>query len=421
MTTDWSHWQQRRPLLRGSHITPAGLLALSKLDITLAYDPLFRQTTVRCAGFVLGTAHQRFDWDHPFTVESCRNIIDIQGPRSEYKDLVTTPSHDFAIEQILRDHGVEPPQRVQVPNTSTVDYAYRCRSRISRAYSGPRFTPTADMSEYTRQADSIATRIRMNSARTDPMTGQKSKPTSKRPAPQTPLARLRGLYSKMLTVHRKSGGDPVVTERNLAALALAPDHHHRLVVAHMAQSPAGGIHVGNQHATRMKGTMPNLVKAMGGQVLDDRPNKRVGGVYYGQLRQMVVPDTAHSASVSTGSHEFGHALDHAWGIRLSGTGQWASSLPFFQQVYAEVTHMYDGTPTQLTPYYTDKSTGSGYREMWAESYAAWLHGTERYSTPDEIALLIGHEIGALPDQKLRVGRVLYNYFDLQDQQMRTVI
>jgi hypothetical protein len=114
-------------------------------------------------------------------------------------------------------------------------------------------------------------------------------------------------------------------------------------------------------------------------------------------------------------------VDNALGEALSGRKIPASDLPHFRQVFSEVTHMHDNSKTLLNPYFTGGSRNSeesGRKEMFAEAYGAWADGRTKYKDPDERSLLIGHAIGAAPSEKLRVGKVLRNYFDVQDQKIR---
>jgi len=355
----------------------------------------------------------------PFVSSAVAYSIDAAGRSKSMVDTGNYDRYDQAVAAVLRQHEVFVPRPLQ---PSVVVRGRGCRSRVSREYTGKKAAPLADMPHYMRVADSTATRIRMNARRVDPLTGDRVAGAPPRPEPLVqPItsARFRAMYRGIVWTHRQRGGDDAMLDRHLAALALSPEHHHRLVSAHMLASPTGGLHIGNKKAIEMKGAQTWATHKQGKTITHDRPNEKVGGVYYPKLRQLVLPDDTHSGSISTGSHELGHALDSAWGAHLSGSDTAASHLPHFQQVYNEVTHMHDGTKTVLNPYYTDLSTSDGPKEMWAEGYAAWLHGRDLYRTADERALLVGNEIGAAPTEKLRVGRVLMNYFDLQDEKMRS--
>lgn len=431
MATNWAEWdiiRTHRPRVAGWYTSKDGLTALGKRGISLdPYSPygpghFTGSTDIRRNGRLVGLVYHPMSDCGSFAAHAQVYTIDADHKGSHSFDSGVFSTHDAAISAILRQHGIQVP-RPRPINTSTVVARQGYSSRVRRAYTGPHFTPTSQMDSYARRADSIATRIRMNSVNTDPMTGLKVKRAAKTEPPlvqPVTLARIKALYGKMLKIHRRGKGPSAMLDKHLAALQLSPEHHHRLVAEHMAQVHTGGLHVGDKIATAMVGTQPHAVHALGDQVLKDRPNHKIGGVYYSGLRQLILPDDTHSGSVSTGSHELGHALDYAYGTRLSGTQCAASSLPHFQQVYNEVTHMHDDSDTVLNPYYTDQSTSNGPREMWAEGYAAWLHGRDLYRTADERALLIGHEIGAAPSEKLRVGRILQNYFDIQDEKMKAM-
>lgn len=434
MANNWAKWDElraKRPELGGQHTSKEGLAVLEKKGIRLepshsysghkSSDPV-NVTRVLHNNRMIGTVRHRTgmksDRFGPYAVDVRK--IDQFGPIKESAPLTERTTHDAAIDAVLREHGLPVPSTVVGPRTNSV---------VSRAYTGRRAAPTTDMSAAKRAADSIATRIRMNSARTDPLTGNKLTSSTSSAAKlaariNKPVTtnRLKTLYGKMLVVHRKKSGPSPTIDRHTTALTLSPEHHHRLVSMHMAGSPTGGIHVGDKPIVEMKGSYVHQAELEGHQLVADRTNAQLGGVYNWVHRQMVVPeDKGLSGSHSTASHEFGHALDRAYGTRLAGRDVYASELPHFQQVYSEVSHMHDNSKTVLNPYFTDKSTGVGSREMWAEGYAAWLHGRQEYRTPDEQALLIGHELGAAPTEKLRVGRLLQRYFDIQDEKMRELV
>jgi hypothetical protein len=450
VANNWAKWDEERraqPHLGGRWTSKEGLGTLEKQGVRLTpghTDPSSPSdiTHVTRDSQNLGRVYRHpagMNWPAYFSVSADKRSIDERGPYQHFEPVEVNAdehgnykTHDEAVGALLRHHGVPvPKQRSADRVAATVVTGPQSRAVVAGPHTGKRAAPQRGMSDTARNADSVATRIRMNAARTDPITGKKITASTKSSATRVadtirrPMSidRVKKIYGKMLTVHRTPSGQPGMIDRHMSALALSPQHHHEIVRQHMEGAySSGGIHVGNKDAVDMVGTQPYYEHKAGRVISPDRPNEQIGGIYYGVHRQLTLPDDRHSGSVATGSHEFGHALDHAYGGRLSGRPEtWASSLPHFQQVFREVTHMHDDSSTQLNPYYTGGSRGtaeSGAKEMWAEGYAAWLHGQQRYKTEDERALLIGHEIGASPSEKLRVGRVLLNYFNIQDEKMK---
>ncbi len=409
-----------------------GLSALDKKGVTLhvhrsSFSDKGTYTSVMHQNRVVGTIDHPSGADRHFSVNSSRAHMDTRGEYTQSHDLGKVATHDRAIEKVLQDHGIESPKLTAADRlASSVVSGPRSSSVVHGPHIGKKAAPEKGMSDTARNADSVATRIRMNAPRTNPLTGEKltsSTRSADKIAAQVnnkgvTTSRLKSMYGKLLTLHRSRTGKADTIDRHLSALSMSPESHHQLVSEYMGEK-SGGIHLGNKRAIDMKGSATEIYHANGIPILHDRKDENIGGVYFGNHRQLVVPeDTGLSGSVSTASHEFAHALDAAYGKKLSGKDTPASQLPHFQQVYREVSHMHDNSKTVLNPYYTDKSTGVGSKEMWAEGYAAWLHGRQRYRTPDEQAMLIGHEIGAAPSEKLRVGRVLKNYFDIQDEKIR---
>lgn len=436
MTNNWTTWNELRrhhPRLCGQHTSKTGISTLEKLGVSLTPYQLHHatpssriySTDVNLNGRMVGQVYHPLDSCQGFGshVRVYTITESVRSASAEYAG--TYGSYDAAVEAILYRSGVQVPDRRPADRVDVIVCGPRSRTRVSRAYTGGRVTPSTDMGGASRVADSTATRIRMNSARIDPLTGEKS-PVSVRPAgvvflPVT-ASKLKRIYGGLLTVHRRKPGPSDLIDKHLNALMSSPAHHHQIVRDHLAWSFEGGIHVGDKRAIDMKGTQTHATHAAGHQIVGHWENEKLGGIYYGgPIRQVIIPDDRHGGSVSTASHEFGHSLDYAYGNLLSGKNATASELPHFQQVYAEVNHMHDGSQTILNPYYTDKSAGVGHKEMWAEGYAAWLHGRWTYRTSDEQALLIGHGIGAAPSERLRVGRLIQNYFDIQDEKMRELV
>jgi hypothetical protein len=294
--------------------------------------------------------------------------VDENGPRTALVTLGDKPTHDAAIEAVLRRHDIP------VPGV-----------RLSRS------------KEST--AKQLADRMD--------------------PPVRTPV--LKHIYGNLLKVHRVGAPhEQAWIDKHADDLSQVPEKHHQIVADYMRGSDFGGMHLGAVNPTQMKGTRSYNPAGPGHSILGPhRHDNTVAGVWYPDNRQLVAGGgTSGTESVVT--HEFGHALDAAFGDKLSGRGVPASLLPHFQQVRNEVLSRHDNTKTLMNPYYTHLSSGNGSKEMWAQSYGAWVKSRKTYKSPDERALYIGHALGVAPTERLRVGRALNRYFEINDEKMRNL-
>jgi len=431
----WDQLRKQRAELRGKWTSREGTDALAKKHVSLHPERSIENpdlpeekrkphdtTRIRRDGqslAVITHPHTTFNSGNRFQVNSFRPTVTAEhGPRKTVDDLGAFSSHDAAVEAILKSHGIGAPKISSATVLAERVSGPREHSIVSGPYEGKRAAPQKGMSETAKRADSIATTIRMNTGKrsADRIADKVDRPLS--------FDRVKKLYGGLLRVHRARDGEQGTIDQHMSGLAAMPQAHHLLVSRYLSEHPEGGIHIGNGRGIDMPGTKLSQLHAQGRSILGDRPNERADGVYSSDVRQAVVGRVEHSGSISTAAHEVGHALDDALGRQLSGRDVPASQLPHFQQVFSEVTHMHDNSKTLLNPYFTGGSRGtaeSGAREMFAEGYAAWVQGRQNYRSPEEQALLIGHQLGAAPSEKLRVGRVIKNYFDIQDQKIRDAV
>lgn len=288
--------------------------------------------------------------------------VDEHGPRDTTVILSGSQSHDEAVERVLRRHDIP-----------------------------VRGLPSADL-------HAMRTRSAAKHETTSP-------------------EELKSIYGDRLHLHEEEKDPDGWIATHVEQLGQIPAVHHEIVAQHMHGAAMGGIHLSSQHINKTKGSFSQMTaEAVPGHA----PDENTAGMYYELLRQVNVGGFTALGGQSVAAHEFGHALDHAYGKKLSGRDVWASSLPDFQQVYGEVTHKHDNSKTVMNPYFTHLSGGDGAAEMWGQSYAAWTRARHRYRTPDEQAQYIGHALDVAPSERLRVGRVLVRYFDRNDQKMRSL-
>lgn len=356
------------------------------------------------------------------------------GPAPMYMSKGLQTTHDAAVESILRHHNIDPPKvssATKIAERSTGPFS---QSVIHGPHEGRREAPRKGMSETAKNADSVATRIRMNAARHDPITGQKlttdtrsaDKLAAKIDKPLS-FARIKKIYGEKMRVHRASGRDHSVLDKHMTNLAEIPESHHRLLAEHFnnGMSDKSGIFMSSGRAVDTPGSAARDTHERGEAISGDRPNERQGGMYWWNHRQLHLPEDTHSGSVSTAAHESGHAMDHALGLALSnGTRMRASELPHFQQVYGEVTHSYDDSDVAMHPYYLGKvpgQNGSGPREMFAESYGAWAKGRQMFDNQRDRDLFTGYALGVDPNERRRAGRVLNQYHETNHSKIKEMM
>lgn len=408
----WEIWDREHRSERLSG--PAGRRALDRSGVGLHLDTNNRnepRVLVSHRNIVVGKIDQK---------NSDRYRAHFMKPNGLTTDLEDFNTHDKAVRAILAHNGISVPKVTSADEMAArIHEPQKHSSVVVGPYTGKRAAPTRDMSAAGRFADSTATRIRMN----NPRSATSAEQIAARNQQPTTVSKVKQIYGDLITLHKsgKAGSRRGTVDNHLQDMASLPEAHHRFLARHMQniRTPDTGIHLGDVPVTQMKGTAPYWSKILtdaGAAVPGSEP---VGGwraVHYFNTAHTVV-GSDRGGSLAAASHELGHGMDRALGTHLNGSPTNASDLPHFRQVYNEVTHMHDDSPTLLNPYYTDASSSHGPSEMFAEAYNA--HNYYRGApNRDE---MIGRAIGAGPDQRVRVGRALGRYFDIHDQTINRAV
>ncbi len=151
----------------------------------------------------------------------------------------------------------------------------------------------------------------------------------------------------------------------LRDLARVPSHIYARVSEHMNAIPGGGIVIGNRPMLQLPGTESLAGSTPYGRKPGTSWNT-VRGVYLGGPRRIVINSGGHGGSLNVVFHEFGHAVDAAYGTG----GKWLSDAKEWRDLHAAMLQSI-GQNAKWNNYF-DKPV-----EAFGEAFTAWLHGPKQ--------------------------------------------
>ncbi|WP_406266451.1 FHA domain-containing protein [Nocardia sp. NBC_00881] len=144
-------------------------------------------------------------------------------------------------------------------------------------------------------------------------------------------------------------------------LSRIPDHIYQRVSDYLNARRGGGILIGNRPMLELPGVESLLRNPLFGRSKGTNWNT-VQGLYISDLRRIVINSGGRSGSSNVVWHEFGHAVDRAYGIgwfRLSNQPKWWN-------LHNDMLELI-GDESPWT-YYNKR------QEAFAEAFSAWMHG-----------------------------------------------
>lgn len=178
--------------------------------------------------------------------------------------------------------------------------------------------------------------------------------------------RLEGLYGDRL--HISGSSDEI--DRYTRDLATIPDPLHQLVNRYFATKPQDrepGIHIGLGPVTEVSAQARTRENEPPRGWSKGKTFANVGGVFLGDVGQVVIGSGLPSGSLSRAAHEFGHAVDSAARSpaeprKLSAREPWRDAMELINASSA----------LTLNPYYSPDTNATGWlSESFAEAFAAW--------------------------------------------------
>ncbi|WP_280300903.1 FHA domain-containing protein [Nocardia abscessus] len=155
------------------------------------------------------------------------------------------------------------------------------------------------------------------------------------------------------------------TLRMVQDLARVPSHIYARVSEHMNAVPGGGIVIGNRPLLELPGT-----ESLAGSTPYGRKSgtswNTVRGVYLGGPRRIVINSGGRGGSLNVVWHEFGHAVDAAYGTG----GKWLSDAKEWRDLHAVMLQTI-GKSGKWNNYFDEPS------EAFGEAFTAWLHGPKQ--------------------------------------------
>ncbi|MEU5764076.1 FHA domain-containing protein [Nocardia sp. NPDC047648] len=152
------------------------------------------------------------------------------------------------------------------------------------------------------------------------------------------------------------------TLRMVEDIARVPSHIYARVSEHMNAVPGGGIVIGNRPMLELPGTESLAGSTPYGRKPGTSWNT-VRGVYLGGPRRIVINSGGRGGSLNVVLHEFGHAVDAAYGTG----GKWLSDSQGWRDLHSAMLQSI-GKSKQWNSYYDSPS------EAFGEAFSAWLHG-----------------------------------------------
>lgn len=167
----------------------------------------------------------------------------------------------------------------------------------------------------------------------------------------------------------------VLAQAYARSLTAVPEKLHRTVAAHMRERPHGGIWVGDGSLLTLG--HPEWSVATRGGTPEGWPQgttwNDVGGAYDVDHRALLAAQPYES---DIALHEFGHAVDHAFGMPSQG--------PAFAEVYANVLPRIPHESSEAAAYFAQPG-GVGEEELFAHGFG-WFHdSTEQPGFFDSVA------------------------------------
>ncbi|MBF6171555.1 FHA domain-containing protein [Nocardia blacklockiae] len=155
------------------------------------------------------------------------------------------------------------------------------------------------------------------------------------------------------------------TNELLDQFGLVPSNIFRRVSEHMNEIPGGGIVIGNRPLLELPGTDSLVGTTPYGRKPGTSWNT-VQGVYMGGPRRIVINSGGRSGSLDVVLHEFGHAVDAAYGTG----GKWLSDSPRWRELHSAMLQTI-GKKKNWNDYYDEPS------EAFGEAWAAWRYGPKQ--------------------------------------------
>ncbi|WP_039801916.1 FHA domain-containing protein [Nocardia araoensis] len=155
------------------------------------------------------------------------------------------------------------------------------------------------------------------------------------------------------------------TLRMVQDIARVPSHIYARVSEHMNAVPGGGIVIGNRPMLELPGTESLAGSTPYGRKPGTSWNT-VRGVYLGGPRRIVINSGGRGGSLNVVLHEFGHAVDAAYGTG----GKWLSGSREWRDLHSAMLQSI-GKSKQWNKYYDKPS------EAFGEAFSAWLHGPQQ--------------------------------------------
>lgn len=231
--------------------------------------------------------------------------------------------------------------------------------------------------------------------------------------------RVMDLYGDNLRLHDEL--DSKQMRRHLAEFFAVPEDHHRVIAKRGYQIDMGHGSVAD-YKEHLRGVKP-------GGYAEGTTWADSAGAHNAYDRWLVFGNTVDHGSKNLVAHEMGHALDASIHDPVSSnildnpvpefaseehTSPWGAGFMSYYDglnAYDATQAAQDGSYVRLWPYYRKLANGghsNGYKEMFAEAYAAYVSKTKREGRIEAITRTLK---GGVYDGDDHIGTMLVDYFD----------